>query len=190
MEQLLELIRSLQNIILNPDLGGAVSLFLVSAVNEITGIFPLAVVLSGQLAFLEGPMPSGFIIKTIFFVVVPVAVGSALGTLPVYVLAYYGGRRAVNYLGRYLHLDWQDVERVSARFRGEWYDEIIFLIFRSMPFMPALPINIAAGILRYNFVSYLILTLIGFSLRMILTLILIGFGIVSLSKLLIFIYNI
>jgi len=190
MEELLELIKPLQDVVLNPDFNGAVGVFFVSVINEITGIFPLAIVLSGQMAFLDGTINFEYLIKLYVFVVLPVALGSTLGTLPIYSISYFSGYKALDHFGKYLNIEWSDVSKFSSKFKNNWHDEIIFLIFRSIPFFPALPVNIVAGIIQYNLYTYLLLTLIGFSIRMSLSFLMVGIGIISLSKVLIFLYNI
>lgn len=189
MELSYNLFQVVRDMVLKPDLASALTLFLTSLVNELVAIFPYAIVLSGQLLFLKGSFSLVLITKLFFFVAVPVGIGSSLGAIPIYVLGYWGGKPLIEKFHEYLHFSWQDVERVKSSFKGEWYDEITFLLLRSIPLAPALPINIVAGIMRMRFWSYFFITTIGFIIRMMLALLVVGLGMESLSRFLFFIYT-
>lgn len=189
MEQTFDLIELLQSVVLQPNLLSATILFFLSFLNEIIAIFPYAVVLSGQLLFLDEPLTLALLAKLFVFVAIPVSIGSSLGTLPVYAITYYGGKPAIEKLEKYLRFSWRDVEKISNRFKGAWYDEVIFLLLRSIPLLPSLPINVAVGILRMRFWPYFLLTVIGFTVRMMLTLLVVGVGAHGLSRFIIFFYT-
>jgi membrane protein DedA with SNARE-associated domain len=182
MNQTLDLLQAVQDVVLNPTFGTAVALFLISFLNELVAIFPFAVLLAGQLLFLQSGVSIALFIKLLLFVALPVGLGSALGVIPIYVLAYFGGKPAIEKFQKYLRFSWGDVEKVTSRFKGEWYDEVIFLLLRSIPVLPSFPVSIAAGILRMPFVPYLSITIVGFVIRMMLTLLVIGMGMHSLSQ--------
>jgi membrane protein YqaA with SNARE-associated domain len=184
MEETSDFIKIVQEIVLNPNLGSAIILFFTSFLNELTAILPYAVVLAGQLVFLEGEFSTAFLAKLLVFVAVPVGVGSALGVIPVYALSYF-----VEKFQKYLRFSWHDVEKVSRRFTGEWYDDVIFLLLRSIPILPSLPLSIAAGFLRMRFAPYLVLSLAGFIIRMMLSLMVVGFGVHGLSRIVVFFYT-
>ena len=189
MELSSNFVQVIQDVVLRPDLASAIFLFFLSFINELIAVLPYAVVLSGQLLFLKGSLSLALLAKLLVFVAIPVGVGSSIGTLPVYVLAYFGGKPAIDKFQKYLHFSWRDVEKVSSRFKGEWYDEVLFLVLRSIPLLPSFPVNVAAGILRMCFWPYFVLTTVGFIVRMMLMLIIVGLGMESLSQLLIFIYT-
>ena len=138
---------------------------------------------------MENSLSWEFITKLLVFVSIPVGVGSALGSVPFYVLAYFGGRPAITKFQKYLRFNWSDVEKVSSRFKGEWYDEILFLLLRSIPLLPSLPVNIAAGVLRMNLLPYLVLSIVGFTIRMMLTLLVVALGMEGLSNFLVLLYT-
>jgi len=184
-----DFIQVVQDVVLHPDWSGAIIIFLLSFANELIAVLPYSVILSGQLLFLDSSLSLALVAKLFVFVAIPVGVGSVIGTLPVYAVAYFGGKPAIEKFHKYLHFSWQDVERVNLYFKGKWYDKFIFLVLRSVPFFPSLPFNVVAGIIRMRFFSYFVLSIIGFTIRMVLTLIIIGLGMGALSKFLIFIYN-
>ena len=189
MEQVLNFIQITQDVVLNPDFGSAIILFWLAFANELIAIFPYTIVLSGQLLFLQDVVSLAVIAKLLVFVAVPVALGSTLSSLIFFGLAYFGGKPAIDKFHKYLPFSWADIEKLSTRFQGAWYDEILFLLLRSMPILPSLPLDIAAGIFRMRFWSYCVLTLVGFTIRMMLTLMIFGLGFNGLSQLLLFVYN-
>lgn len=189
MEHTIGFLDVVQDMVLQPNFGSALILLFTSFLNELIAIFPYAVVLAGQLVFLEGDLSTAVLAKLLVFVALPVGIGSALGVIPIYVLSYFGGKPAIQKFQRYLKFSWSDVEKVSNRFTGEWYDEVIFLLLRSIPILPSLPLSIVAGIIRMRFVPYFVLSLVGFIIRMMLTLLVVGVGVHGLSQFLIFFYT-
>ena len=183
MELSANFVQIVQDAVLDPSSNSAIALFVSSFLNELVAIFPFAVVLAGQLFFLKDPFSIALIAKLLVFVAIPVGIGSSLGVLPVYVITYFGGKPAINKLQKYLRFSWQDVEKVNLRFRGQWYDEILFLLLRTIPVMPSLPLSIAAGVMRMKFLRYFFLSVLGLVIRMILTLLVVGIGMEGLSQL-------
>ena len=189
MQEALNIIYLINDVVLKPDLWSALIIFIFSFVNELLGVLPYALILSGQLIFLTDNLSVALLAKLLVFVAVPVGIGSTLGTFLLYGIAYWGGKPAVGKLERYLRFSWTDVERVSSRFKGVWYDEIIFLILRSIPVVPSFPLTLAAGFFRMRFLPYFVLTVVGLTIRMMLTLLIIGFGASGVSELLLLLYN-
>jgi len=182
MEFSLEFIKVAQSVILEPGVQGIWPLFFVSFVNDVIGIFPFALVLAGQLLFLETAFTLSFAAKLLVFVALPVGLGSSLGSFPLYGLAYFGGKPAIDKFQKYLRFSWADVERVNQTFKGVWYDEVIFLLLRSTPVLPSFPIDVAAGILRMPFWPFLVLTTVGSIIRMMLTLLVVGISMHTLAQ--------
>ena len=189
MESFLALFESLQDLVVNPTWGSALILALASTVNEVVAIFPLSIVISTQLIFTDS-LTLTLILKLIFLVSIPVGIGSAIGTLPLFYLSYFGGRKAIEKFKSHLRFSWSDVEKVNSKFQGQWYDEILFVFIRALPIIPSIPLTIVAGIVRMSFGKYLVLTIVGLSIRMIFSLLIFGIGFINLSKLLVLIYNI
>lgn len=189
MNQSLDFLKVIQEVVLDPNLGSAIVLFFTSFLNELVAIFPYAVVLAGQLAFLEGQFSAALLAKLLVFVAVPVGLGSALGVVPAYALSYFGGKPAIRKFQKYLRFSWEDVEKLSRRFTGEWHDEIIFLLLRCVPILPSLPLSVVAGVLRMRFAPFFVLTVVGLTIRMMLSLLVVGVGVHGLSQLLVFFYT-
>ena len=182
MELITDIVQVVQNIVFHPNLTNATVLFLVSLINESFSIVPYPVILSGQLLLLEDPFSITMIIKLSLLVVIPIGIGTTLGSLPVYGLAYFGGKPAIEKFSKYLRFSWDSIERISLRFNGSWYDEILFLILRSVPLLPSLPVNAVAGILRMRPAPYLVLTIAGTIIKMLIMFMFVGFGVEGLVQ--------
>ena len=182
MELSFNFVQAVQDMVLKPDFTSAIIILWSSFLNELVAVFPYALVLSGQLLFLKGSFSIAFIAKLFVFVAVPVGVGTTLGTLPAYGLSYFGGKPAIEKFGKYFRLSWTDVEKVESKFRGVWYDEIIFLAIQSTPLLPFLPVSVAAGILRMHLLPYVVLTFTGATIRMMIMFAFVGLGAETLAQ--------
>lgn len=189
MEFSFDFVSLVQGVVLDPKAASAIPLALISFINELIAVFPYVVVLAGQLFFLQDSLSIAMLAKLLVFVAVPVGVGGALGVLPLYYLAYYGGKPAIDKFHRHLKFKWEDVERANGYFQGRWYDEVIFLVLRAVPVLPAFPLTILAGVLRMRIMPYLVLTMVGFIIRMMLTLLIVGVGVESLSQVVSLLYT-
>jgi membrane protein DedA with SNARE-associated domain len=159
----------------DPMLASAFPLFLFAFFNDIIGIFPFALYLAGQLVFYPGTFDTAMLAKLLVFVAVPVGIGSAAGSIPLYLVAYYGGKPLIvkyekGFFKKFLRFSWHDVEKVNTYFKGVWYDEVIFLALRCVPVLPSFPLDVAAGTLRMPFMPFFVLTAVGSIIRMALTL--------------------
>ena len=182
MELSANFVQIIQDAVLRPDFASAFGIFIASFVNELFAVLPYNVILSGPLFFLEESFSVVFVIQLFLFVAVPVGFGTALGSLLTYGLAYFGGKPAIEKFGKYVRLSWESVEKVGSKFQGVWYDEVLFLTLRSPPLLPSLPINAAAGILRMRLPRYIVLTILGAIIRMMIMFMLVGLGMSTLAQ--------
>ncbi|MBX4206226.1 VTT domain-containing protein [Candidatus Parcubacteria bacterium] len=169
--------------VIDPSPASFMPLFIFSFLNDLIGVFPFALVLAGQLVFYHGAFTAALWMKLLVFVALPVGLGSALGSVPLYFLAYYGGKKLINKWHRFFRFSWEDVEKVNAYFKGTWYDELVFLVLRCAPVLPSIPLDIASGILRMRFLPFFVLTAAGSIARMMLTLLAVGMSLSGFSGL-------
>jgi membrane protein DedA with SNARE-associated domain len=177
VDRIIEITRS---VVLDPTVASAYSVFFISIVNEFLSIFPLGVILAGQLAFVKEPLSIALFSKLFMFVALPVGIGVALGSLLIFCIAYFGGKPVIDKFGKYIRVSWSDVEKMEKRFKESTYDEMLFLALRSTPFFPNVPVTIAAGILRMKLFPFLVLTAAGTAMRIMLMMLLAGFGLAGL----------
>jgi len=176
MEGTSELIDTVQSVVLEPNISGALWLALISMVGEAIAPIPSSLLFAGQLLFADETVSIVFVLKLLSLVAFPMAVGTTIGSYLQYGIAYYGGKPAIEKSKKYIRFSWSDVERIESKFKDRWYDELIFLILRSVPLMPTIPINLVAGVLRMNFWRYTLLTLFGTTVRMMIVLFVFGVG--------------
>lgn len=169
--------------VIDPAPASFLPLFIFSFLNDLIGIFPFALVLAGQLVFYKGAFTLALWMKLMVFVALPVGLGSALGSVPLYLLAYYGGKPLIKKWRKVFRFSWEDVEKVSQYFKGVWYDEVVFLGLRCAPILPSIPVDIASGILRMRFTPFFVLTVVGSIIRMMVTLLAVGMSLHGLSQL-------
>lgn len=182
MELSLDFIQAIHNVVLRPDLTTASVLFVASFINELFALLPYHIILSGQLFFLEGNISVPLFAKLLVFVAVPVSFGATFGSLLTFGLTYFGGRPAIEKFGKYVRLSWVSVEKWILRLKGVWYDELLFLLIRSIPLLPSLPINVAAGIIRMSIIRYLLLTFIGTLIKVMIMFALVALGLFGLAQ--------
>ncbi len=189
MQHTFELTKIVQDVVLDPQISFVTPLIVISFLNEFLMVFPYALVIAGQLLFLKGVFTLALGLKLLVFVALPVALGGALGSVPFYAVAYFGGKPLIRKYEKFLRFSWEDVEKAGAKFQGKWYDEITFLILRSIPVIPAFPVSLAVGIMRMRFWPYFFLTFVGLAIRMMLTFFIVEIGLHSLSQFEFLLYN-
>lgn len=176
-------VQAVHGLVTDPSPASVLPLFVSSFLNDLLGIFPYALALASQLLFLKDPFTAALAAKLLVFVALPVGLGSALGSVPLYYLAWFGGRPAVNKFQKVLRFKWEDVERASRYLKGTWYDEIIFFLLRCTPVLPSIPMDLAGGLFKMSFVPFFVLTAVGSIIRMMVTLLIVGLSMHGLSQL-------
>ena len=68
-------------------------------------------------------------------------------------------------LGKFLGLESDDIERYGKMFSKGKKDDILLIILRALPFVPTLPVTLVAGLIKMNFKSFFVSTLIGLFFR-------------------------
>ena len=166
----------LSKLVLEPGIYGALGLFLISIVDELVAFVPSSLILAAELLFIRNPLSLAVLLKLSVFVALPIAIGTSLGSLPLYLAAYYGGKPAMEKARDKWKISWADVEKFEKRFNGSWTDEALFFFFRAMPLMPTLPVTVVAGLLRMKKWRYTLFTILGIAVRVVITLIILRTG--------------
>lgn len=179
MEQILnvDVAKILYDAVLNPTAVSAIWVFIIFFLGEAVAFLPMLVVLTSPVIFLKGSLTFALTTKIFFLVAVPVGLGVSIGSLWLYGLAAWGGRPAVEKFGKYLRISWDDVEKMEKRLKNSRYDEVLLLGLRLVPFLPTLPVSVAAGFLHMRIWPYLIYTAIGMSIRTMFMIVMIALGV-------------
>ena len=136
--------------------GGYLGIFLLMAAENVVPPIPSEVIMGlGGIAVARGHME-------IVPLIVVATLGTTLGNYAWYVvgrrLGYRGLRPFVDRWGRWLTLDWDDVERLQRFFhdRGEW----VVFVFRFLPVLRTM-ISLPAGMAAMPRVKFLVWTAAG-----------------------------
>ncbi|MEK7180202.1 MAG: VTT domain-containing protein [Patescibacteria group bacterium] len=147
-------------------LGGG-GVFLATIIEEVIAPIPSALVVLTAAFFLpiHGGWSPEFFSSLFFIVVIPSALGVAIGSLAVYGLAYVSGKPAIEKWGKWLGVSWQDIEKAQEKLKTTKKDEITILILRAIPLVPSVVISAFCGVTRMALWSYLIVSFIGAAIR-------------------------
>jgi membrane protein DedA with SNARE-associated domain len=146
---------------------GPIGLVLASMIEEIIAPLPSSVVqLAAGFFFFGGTPVTVFTFSSFFLTaVVPITIGVLIGSLPVYLLAYYGGQIMVARFGRYIFLSNRDLDQVEARLEASIGIVPLLIIARMIPIIPAVAITALAGLVRVPVIPYLLATCVGTMVR-------------------------
>ncbi len=96
---------------------------------------------------------------------IPAAFGVTLGSLPYYALGYFGGKPAIERWGKWLGINWQQVEELDEKLNKNWWDEIVFIGLRALPILPSVLLSVGPGVLRLPMRTYLVGSFVGTFIR-------------------------
>ena len=166
----------LSGLVQSPGIYGALGLFAVSAVDEFVAFIPSSLILTAEILFLKDPLSLVGVSRLTIFVGLPIALGTTLGALPLYGAGYAGGKPALDALSHKWKMTWADVEKWGSRFGGTWQDELLFFFLRATPLVPTLPVTAAAGVVRMRPEKFVLITILGIMVRVVITLVILRTG--------------
>lgn len=167
---------TLSRLVLEPGIWGAIGLFLVSAVDELAAPLPSSLILVGEVLFLKDPITLANLTRLVFYVGVPISLGTTIGSFIIYWAAYAGGKPVLEKLRTKLRISSEKLVSFESKFKDHWYDEWLFFFFRATPLMPTMPVTLVAGVIRMKPWKYALLTFLGIFVRVMITLVLLRTG--------------
>ncbi len=170
------LVSFFSKLVLEPGVWGALGLLAISAADEFVAFVPSSLILAAELLFLKDPISLANLARLTGFVALPIAVGTTVGSLPLFWAAYAGGKPALDAVRKKWKLGWADIEKFERKLGDTWKDDFLFFFLRATPLMPTLPVTAAVGLLRMRVTKYTILTTLGIALRVVITLIILRTG--------------
>lgn len=162
------------------DLGSVIPLELFAVVSsfleEIIAPIPSPLIgaLLGSLALAGGYESIAFLLWLGFLS----ALGKTLACALIYFAVSRASKAAVERFGASFGVKHEDLIALSSYFTGSFRDYLVLIFLRAVPFIPSLPISLAAGLIKTPFRFYAIATLIGSFIR---AMLFIGVGYVGLS---------
>ena len=146
---------------------GAWGVLIATFIEEAVAPIPSALVPTAAGFFLIPPelalVPA--LLRTVVVIALPVAVGVTLGASAVYGIAYAGGRSVIERFGKWVGLQWEQIETMQRRFTGKRSDELLLFVFRLIPIIPGVGLSGFCGVVRYPFVPFAVITFLGAFLR-------------------------
>lgn len=133
--------------------------FIGSFFEEVVSPIPSALIMgtAGSLALVQG--------STLWYLVWLALlgnVGKTLGSWLYYVIGDKLENILVRPIAKYFGIKHEDIEGIGKRFTGHhWKDGGIVFLLRIVPFVPALPVSLAAGIIKMNVWVFLAASYVG-----------------------------
>jgi len=145
---------------------GAWGVFFASIVEEIIAPLPSPVVMMSSGFFLmEGPVNSIFFSKLFLTIALPYAFGVLFGSFVIYTLARYFGKPLIVRWGGWFNISWDNIDKIRAKFRSSYTDEIGLFTLRVIPIIPSAALAAACGLVRMKIWKYSLITVLGVFIR-------------------------
>jgi membrane protein DedA with SNARE-associated domain len=119
----------------------------------------------GFLLFSGQPMTVGTFYDLFIQVGLPIAIGLTAGSVIIYYIVRWGGTALIERWGGWIGVTNDDIEKLRSKLKGHVADEVALFTLRCVPFVPSVAINAVAGLVRWNIVSFIILTFTGTIIR-------------------------
>lgn len=145
---------------------GAWGVFLATLIEQVIAPIPSAFVQLGGGFFLVNTDSFWTAFPRILLVVsLPSATAVVIGSVLVYYLAYFIGKPFIDRWGRFLKVSWDDVVMLQEKFKDSKKDDLMLFIFRSVPAVPTVAVDILCGTVRYHLGKYVVITFVGTFIR-------------------------
>ncbi|MSU55682.1 MAG: hypothetical protein EXS46_04090 [Candidatus Taylorbacteria bacterium] len=146
---------------------GFMGVFFGALAEELFYIIPSSIVQLSAGVILLGDISFSWLLlgKAMVVIGLPAAVGVTIGSLPYYALGYFGGKPAIEKWGKWLGINWQQVEELDEKLNKNWWDEIIFTGLRALPILPSVLLSVGPGVLRLSMRTYLVGSFVGTFIR-------------------------
>lgn len=161
------MIKIIDKILLSIKTHGTLSVFLGGVIEEIIVPIPSPLISMGAgYLLIEPNLPlAKALVKILFIVSFPFAVGATLGSLLVYGVAFIGGKPLVTRWGKLLDLSWSQIEKAGKKFTKGKKDELLIVISRAIPVIPISLISATCGFLRIPMPEFILFTFLGIVVR-------------------------
>jgi membrane protein DedA with SNARE-associated domain len=153
-------LNSLESFIIN---NGALAVFLGCILEQIIVPIPASIiVITTSIITLQGVSLSLNSLGILLIkIVIPASLGTTIGSLFYYYLAYKLGTPFIERTGKYLGVSMEDVVDVEKRFKESRFDDLSIFLARCIPIIPSIAINLFCGLIKYDLKKYLLTTFFG-----------------------------
>ena len=135
-------------------MGGAI-------IEEIIVPIPSPIIpMAAGVILIETRMLLPALFQIFFYIAIPASVASVLSSYFVYSIAYFGGKPLVDRFGKYLDLEWDELQEFEEYF-GTEREKYFVALFRAIPVVPLSMVSGAAGLFRMDWKQYGLWSFIG-----------------------------
>lgn len=137
------------------------------------------VVVAGFLEEIIAPIPSPFVMTTaaflakaqayslwqLAFLVVLASLAKTVSSYLVYLIADKAEDLVLVKFGKFFGVSHAKVEQIGTFLNQSWWDDVLLFLSRAIPLVPTSLVTVAAGVIKYNVPSFLIMTFFGTIIR-------------------------
>lgn len=154
------LLASLESFIIS---NGTWAVFLGCILEQIIVPIPASlIVITTSILTLKGvPISPNSLGILLIKIAIPASLGTTIGSLFYYYLAYKLEKPFIERTGKYLGVSMEDVAGVEKRFKDSRFDDLSIFLARCVPIIPSIAINLFCGLIRYDLKKYLLTTFFG-----------------------------
>ncbi len=146
---------------------GGLGVFAASIVEELISLIPSSLVQMGAGIFIMNGDPVNIfsILKLIFQISIPAALGVTIGSLPYVWLARKFGIKMVDRWGKWVGVSVSDIKELEEKLAKTSWDDVAFVAMRAFPVIPSVALAIYGGMVEMSWWRYIILSFIGVFIR-------------------------
>lgn len=137
------------------------------------------VIVGSFLEEIVAPIPSPFVMTqaavlakvqnyNVFNLAVIILLASFVKTISSY-LVYFITDKAedvvIGKYGKYFGVSHKQIEKIGSFLTKSWWDDVLLFLSRAIPLVPTSLVTIAAGVIKYNVRSFLLMTFLGMIVR-------------------------
>lgn len=146
---------------------GGLGVFGASIIEEVISLIPSSLVQMGAGIFIMNGDPVNIvsILKLIFQISIPAALGVTIGSLPYVWLARKFGIKMVDRWGKWVGVSVSDIKELEEKLAKTSWDDVAFVGMRAFPIIPSVALAIYGGMIEMSWWRYMVLSFIGVFIR-------------------------
>lgn len=154
------ILSGLESFIIN---NGAWAVFLGCILEQIIVPIPASIiVITTSIITLQGVSLSFNSLGILLIkIVIPASLGTTVGSLFYYYLAYKLEKPFIKRTGKYLGVSLEDVNGIEKKFKESRFDDVSIFLARCVPIIPSIAINLFCGLIKYDLKKYILTTFFG-----------------------------
>lgn len=147
-------------IISNLETYGLLAVIIWMFIEEIVPVPSALAPMAAAIVLVNTSDPINAFITIFFIVAILGSIASVASSYITYSLGYYGGKPGIERFGKYIGLNWKQVQK-SQDYLIDGKEHLYIATFRAVPLMPLSVISATSGFLRINWKTYGTWSLIG-----------------------------